>query len=216
MAPLATLDDVKRILRVTGTDADRDAQLTGALEAVESWAEERVKYVPITDDDDVDVVETYFDIYEDATIQLPTSDCTVTAVKVFEYPSSNGIPLSPVQLGLGHGYDVDGDNLILRPTLGFSPFEGVSAQRRLRAYSRIEVSYRATGTVPAAVRDGIAFLAAGVWQDGPRALAGLTSEKIGDYSYTVGSGAPGDPASYVTQAMFFLHTFLRRSRISVT
>jgi hypothetical protein len=153
---------------------------------------------------------------------MPASDGIVTLVRVFEYPSSVGIHLSPLTLGQGHGYDVMAEEgaVILRPTLDVSPFEGATAQRRLRLYSRVEVHYDASGVIPPALTEGAAFLAAGYFTDGIRALTGLTSERIGDYSYTIGSGGAGASEdrtpSYVRQALMFLDDFLRSSHVAVT
>lgn len=212
----ASLEDVKRILRIPAdsVDEERDNQLRGALDAVNSWAEGA-----LTISKDGPGLEVYFDIPEDSTLKLPAADVTVTTVKVFEYPSAFGIPLSPIELGLGHGYDLTTSGLlILRPTLFVSPFEGATAQRRLRTYCRVEVNYIGTGVVPRRVTEGIAFLAAGYWQDGPRALTGLTSEKIGDYSYTLGGANDGNDMepSFVQRAKFFLGNDFRRQRVFVT
>ena len=209
---LASLADVKRILRLTDDNPTRDAEIRAALDAVESWAESALWKISLPGAQ----CEVYWDIPEDATLFLPAADVTVTRVKVFEYPSSAGVPLSPIELGLGHGYDLDDDaRLMLRPTLYYSPFEGAGGQRRLRTYSRVEVHYIGTGVVPRAVTEGIAFLAAGYWKDGFRALTGLTSERIGDYSYTLGEIKPGESAPYVTQAMWFLRRFLRKQKVRV-
>lgn len=203
----ASLDDVKRILRITDTDDERDAGIQGALDAIDAWALRRLPDFTLEGAQ----MEVYFDMPEDATLRLPADDIVVTEVRVFEYPSSGGVPLSPIELGLGHGYDIDNrGNLMLRPTLFVSPFEGAGAWRKLRVYHRVEIHYTATGIVPRDVTEGVAFLAAGYWKDGPRALQGLTSERIGDYSYTLGNtgGAAGEP-EYVGQARFFLGPYLR-------
>ena len=208
----ASLDDVKRILRVTTEDETRDAQLRASLAAVESLMEQKIPYVPKGQDD----FYCYFDIPEDATLTLPAKDVVLTKLQVFEYPSSAGVPLSPIELGLGHGYDLKDDQIILRPTLFVSPFEGASSQRRLRVYARVEIHFVGSGIVPTALTEGVALLAAGYWQDGPRALQGIKSERIGDYSYTLGNqGTPEEPAGYVTQAMWFLAPFLSTKRVQV-
>lgn len=211
----ASLEDVKRVLRIPADSVndDRDAQLRGALDAVNSWAEDS-----LTVSKDGPGLEVYYDIPEDATLKLPAPDVTVTTVKVFEYPSAFGIPLSPIELGLGHGYDLTSSGLlILRPTLFVSPFEGATAQRRLRTYVRVEVNYIGTGVVPRRITEGIAFLAAGVWQDGPRALSGLTAEKIGDYSYTLGGANDGSDMepSFIQRAKFFIGRDIKRQRVTV-
>jgi len=210
---LASPADVKRQLRIADDDTSQDAAISAALAAVNSWASQlKWKFAA-----EGPQMETYFDVNEDATLWLPAPDSVVTKVKVYEYPSSYGIPLSPIELGLGHGFDLTDDGaLILRPVLQISPFEGATAQRRLRAYSRVEVHYIGTGVVPKAVSEGIAILAAGFYTDGPRALKGLKSERIGDYSYTVGSGSAQDEMpEYQARAMWLLKPFLHRMRVRV-
>lgn len=200
-------------MRIDAAETSQDDAIRVALEAVESWAESRFAHLTKEGSN----VETYFDIPEDATLPLPSDDLTVTKVKVYEYPSSNGTPLSPIQLGLGHGYDMtDNGRLILRPTLVVSPFEGAVASRNIRVYSRVEVFYIGTGVIPKALTEGIAFLAAGHYTDGPRALRGLQSERIGDYSYTLnpGSDEEGQP-SFVARAAWFLTPFMRKQRVRV-
>lgn len=209
---LASLADVKRILRLTDDDTVRDASLRVALLAVESWASTRLKKMPPPGSQ----VEVYWDIREDATLHLPTDDLVVTKVNVFEYPSSSGIVLSPLDLGLGYGYEVTDDGkLFLRPVLSVTPFEGAVGQRLLRTYARVEVHYQATGVVPRGVSEGVAILAAGYYSEGPQLMRGLTSERIGDYSYSLAEVKPGDQASYITRALWFLGPFLRRNKVSV-
>jgi hypothetical protein len=211
---LASLADVKRIMRLDDVNAARDDKINAALRAIEAWAALRLKGLA----DAGPQAETFFDIYEDATLPLPARDAVVTKLKVYDYPSSQGIPLSPIELGLGHGYDITDSEVILRPVLGVSPFEGAQASRRTRCYSRVEVFYIATGVVPADVTEGIAFMAAGYYQFGPTILQAIRSERIGDYSYTVDVNQ--DPNTgmpfYVSQALFFLTPHMRKSRVSVT
>ncbi len=212
---LASLADVKRVLRIpaASVDTERDDRIRAALAAVESWADTRLWHISAEGEQ----LEVFWDIPEDATLHLAAPDVTVLKLKVYEYPSSAGVPLSPVELGMGHGYDLSDDGRVfLRPTLTVSPFEGASAQRRLRVYARVEVYYEGTGVIPRAVTEGIAFLAAGHYADGPRALKGLTSEKIGDYSYNLGAlkSDSGEP-SFVDRALFFLGPYMRKQRVAV-
>jgi hypothetical protein len=211
---LASLADVKSVLNIPDSDTSRDARLRQCLAAVQSWVEPRLTKLTAAGQQ----CATYWDVPEDATLHLPANDVTVLKVRVFEYPSSYGVPLSPVELGLGHGYDLTDDGaLFLRPTLSVSPFEGATAQRRLRQYVRVEVHYLGTGVVPRAVTEGIAFLTAGYFMDGPRALKGITSERIGDYSYTLGGSVDektGLP-SFVARAAWLLEDFMRKNRVQV-
>jgi hypothetical protein len=212
-ADLASIADVKRILRIeSSTDPVIDARLQAGLDVMEEWVLPKLKYVG----KEGAWCEVYFDISEDATLRLPANDITITKVNVFEYPSSFGIPLSPIELGLGHGFDQDDQgNLMLRPSLYFSPFQGAVASRPRRTYSRVEVHYLGSGVVPRTITEGIAFLAAGYYQDGPRILAGLKSEKIGEYSYTLADRLAPDEADYVAQGLWFLGPQFKRQRVAV-
>lgn len=211
---LASLEDVKRVLRITDDNAARDAQIQASLDAIEAWAGNVLRLAK-----DGDSMDVQFDINEDATLYLPSPDVVVTKVKVYGYPGVSNSIMSPVELGLGDGYDLaEGGRLILRPSLGFTPFEGARAGRILGVYSRVEIFYRGSGIVPRAVTEGIALAAAGYWQEGPTLLQGLKSEKIGDYQYTAETN--NDPATglpgYWTRAMLFLQPYMTKARVSVT
>lgn len=213
---LASITDVKRILRIapTSVDEERDAQLRAALDAVESWAERSLKGITATGSQ----VETYFDIYEDATLHLPGSDIVVTKVTVWLYPSSEPVSWFTADSADGPRYQVTDDGkLILRPVLNVSDDAG---SRLLRCYERVDVFYEGSGVIPRAVTEGIAIMAAGYWTEGPQILRNVKSEKIGDYSYTLNDmsntfGDVNEPI-YVSRAAFFLQPYLRRSKVAVT
>lgn len=216
--PFASVADVKRILNLTDEDAARDARLRAALSAVESWAEQQQWNIS----DSGAQVESFFDVAEDATLYIP-KDAIVTKVRVFS-GSSPETARDLVLSTLSPGYELaDGGKVILRPSLWVQPFEGAWASRFMRYHARVDVYYVGAGVVPKALTEGIAWLAAGYHTEGPTILLGIVSEKIGDYSYTLRSGSSGgeagksssDPA-FVRNAQFWLHPFMRTSRVSVT
>lgn len=212
---LASLDDVNRVLRyTTGEDTTRDARVRAALAAIESRMEGQLKNIGR----EGSWVETFFDTYEDATLYLPAQDATVTLVKVFDYPSSEGTLLDWIGLGRGHGYDLtDEGAVILRPALFVEPFEGAIASRPLKVYSRVEVHYQGTGQIPKAVTEGIALLAAEYYKNAPLTVGRLKSEKIGDYQYTVAEDEAGEESDAFKRAMWFLHPYMgRKRRVLVT
>lgn len=216
MAALASVDDVNRILGYsTGDDPVRDSKMRANLDAVESWADGALWKISAEGPQ----VEVYFDIPEDATLYLPATDITVTKVKIIPYAAGDDsffYIFVNSEAGNLNGYDVTDDGrLILRPMRTVAPFEGVRADRLLRTYSRVEVHYEGTGVIPRSVTEGIAFLTAGYHRYGPKVLEGMKSEKIGDYSYTLATGAPGDELPYLEQANFFLRRFLRKQRVRV-
>jgi len=213
----AGVEDVKRVLRLTDDDPTRDAQLRAALAAVESWAENR----QWTFAQRGPQVKSFFDVPEDATLYIGVKDAVVTKVTVFSSPFYESA--RDLILGSGSpGYELLGNGaLALRPSLWIQVFEGAYAARVLRTHSKVDVHYIASGVVPPAVTEGIAYLAAGYWINGPQTLIGLTSEKIGDYSYSTGSGSrpgsssPAEP-SYRERAMWFLADFMPTGHVSVT
>lgn len=219
MAALASLDDVNRILGyTTGADPTRDAKIRAALDAVESWAEAAIKVPPEGSN-----VEVYWDVGDDATLYLPAPDITVTKVKII--PNSMGGDDSFFWLyvnslsSTGQGFDLDDQGrLMLRPGRVYNIFDDAYVSSLRRQYDRVEVHYEGTGIVPRAITEGIAFLAAGYHRYGPQALQNIKSEKIGDYSYTLGgagSGSGDEDLPYLKQADFFLRRFMRKQRVQV-
>ena len=212
--PLASLEDVNRVLNYeTGDDLVRDAKIRAELAAVLSWADTSLWNISAEGSN----VEVYFDVGEDSTLYLPAGDLTVTKVKIVPYSAGDDsfyyVYVNSEAGNLG-GYDLDDKgNLILRPQRTVQPFEGARADRIMRTYSRVEVHYIGTGVVPRGVTEGIAFLTAGYHVYGPIALANFKSEKIGDYSYTLGGSGPGEELPYMQQAYFFLQPHMRTQRV---
>lgn len=213
---LASLNDVNRILgHTTGEDTSRDDKVRAALEAVESWAETALWKISAEGPN----VEVYFDIKDDATLYLPAGDITVTKVKIIPRASGNDafywIYVASTS-STGQGYDLDDQGrLMLRPMRSVAPFEGAHASVYGQTYDRVEVHYEGTGIIPRAVTEGIAFLTAGYVAYGPQALQNVKSERIGDYSYTLGGVGNNDELPYMTQALFFLKPHMRTQRVRV-
>lgn len=213
---LASLDDVNRILGfTTGDNPERDKKVRSELAAIESWAEGALWKISAEGPN----CEVYFDVKDDATLYLPSGDVTVTKVKIIPRASGNDdfywIYVNSTS-STGQGYDLDDQGrLILRPMRSTTPFEGAHAGMLGQTYDRVEVHYEGTGVIPRAVTEGVAFLAAGYHAYGPQALQNIKSEKIGDYSYTLGGNASGEELPYIKQAYFFLSRFMRTQRVRV-
>ena len=212
----ASVADVKRVLGLTDTDDARDAAIRASLHAVESWLD--TQGLKLTSRGPQ--VHTFYDVPEDATLHLPASDVVVTKVTVYPTPywdSARDLVLGTVS----PGYELIGNGVVvLRPSLWVEPFAGAYAMRTLRVHSKVDVHFVGTGVIPHAVTEGVAWLAAGHWKTGPDVLRDLKSEKIGDYTYTLGSGGGGDVGkdepSFVTRARFFLDPFMVTSHVAVT
>ena len=213
---LSSLEEVNRILGfTTGDNPTRDTKVRAELSAVESWAETALWKISVEGPN----VEVYYDVVEDATLFLPAGDITVTKVKIVPYVAGDdGFYFIYINSSssTGQGYDLDDQGrLMLRPMKTFAPFDGARANRLLITYARVEVHYEGTGVVPRAVSEGIAFLTAGYHAYGPKALAAIKSERIGDYNYTLGGIGPGEELPYMQQAMFFLKRFIKTQRVRV-
>lgn len=209
--PYASLEDVKRVLRVTGDDATRDAHLRASLNAIEAWIAPKLRRLDAAGPQ----IEVYWDVMENSTLYLPSKDAVVTKVKVFGYPGGWD-PTSPTELEVGDSWEQDQDGrLILRPTLLTQPFSGAVGSRLPRRYAKVEVHYIATGVVPADVTEGVAILAAGYYEEGPAMIAGLNEEKIGDYSYKSSAPTSTGDTSWTARAMWFLGPHFNTARVSV-
>ena len=215
---LASLEDVKRVMRIASTDVDeeRDSQPRAALDAVTDWIEPLLTGLT----KEGPQVTVFWDVFEDATLHMPNNDCTVTAVRVYDTPSTfEDVPPSN-ELRLGSGYDLDDQGrIMLRPSLTYAPFEGALASRTLRLYSRVEVHYISTGVVPKHITEGVALLTAGYYSESPAILQSIQHEKIGDYEYWTSAGSSGGSvgeAAYAQRAMKFLNSRVKRHRVAVT
>lgn len=214
---LAEVEDVRRVLRIPSSDVneERDTQLSAALEAAESWVRSR-----LNQDWDADLGGTQiaYDVRETDDILLDHEGCSVTEVRVTlddssAFLASDSLVLSASQYDLISGR-YGARTLRLRPSLVTQPFEGAIATRLPRTYRTVEIDWEPSlNSVPAAVRDATALLAAGFWKSNPRLASGYTSERMGDYSYLVqppSGGKGGAPSDYWEQAYRMLRPFTRR------
>jgi len=183
-ATLASISDVRRVLRITSVDANQDAQLTAALDTAEDWFRLRARSRynvsgPST--------AKFHEVSEHAVLHLPVKNSTVTAVRV-------GAPGFLRTLDSNEYIVMDDERIRLRsgfywPTDGQLSVEESRASASNTVVEVVEVDYTPPATVPATVRDGIARLAASLWLStggGELGVSGITKEKIGDYSYEIG------------------------------
>ena len=211
---LATLADVKRVLHITDVDEARDADITSCLVALSDW----VKQVLRAEYDATSTVRTvkYYDVHEDAALAVPVAESAVNAVRVYLLADAVASALT-----VNTNYEVkDGRTVRLRPPTTSTPFEGATAGRLFDTYARVEIDYTPPGTVPASVRDGVAMLAAGWWQSGPQLASGVTSERIGDYSFSTRRSVSSDGGAdavedFWSAGMKLLHPWIRSS-VAVT
>lgn len=214
---LATVEDVRRMLKIpeSSVDDERDRQLESALEAAESWVHVRLRQ---RFDEETGGTHTAYDHRETDEILLPRIGCSVTEVRVTLGSEIDLVAMADSATLTADQYDVisglNGPRAIrLRPSMIIAPFEGAVAERIPRTFRKVEIDWEPPSSgdlVPAAVRDATALLAAGMWKVAPRLTAGIKSEKIGDYSYTLDDLKGGEGSDYWSQAMRILRPFIRR------
>lgn len=205
MAPLATQDDVARVLRLkNGIPADQEDNVDAALEVAESWAKRYLKIPGLGAAGSV--ITSKSDVPVDGYIPVPAEP---DSVSVRYYAGAQLQLLGP------ESWTYDGSGVRLR--MGWSAdwydprYSDNGAFRR--AFTEVVVSSSVPGEVDPVVRDGVAYAAAALWTRGPRVAKGFKSEGIGDYNYSLMDMPDGDP--YFGQARGLLRP-LRASGIAVT
>lgn len=160
---LSTVADIRRVGKLA--DSIPDAELAPALETAESYLRTKLARW----DDSAGGTTKFYNITGTAQLPLPSPDAIVTAVRLYHgYRDATGELVPTTDYATGTGYVT-----LLRDDLSSY------------YYARAEVTWTNVGTVPAAVRDGVAMVAASLYSQYGRATAGMRSERIGDYSYTL-------------------------------
>lgn len=229
---LATVEDVLRMLRIpeSSVNEERDDQIAAALETAQEWVSARLRQRYDVEEGGLLVVH---DVRETDSVLLPRVGAIVNEVRVTLNVSTE-FAESDERILEFDAYDViDGPRgataIQLRPQLLFAPFEGAIAQRFPRTYRKVEIAWDVPddefNTVPAPVRDATALIAAGLWTSSPRLASGYSSEKIGDYQYTLGTGSsssgssgssPESPGNdYWSQAAKLLRPFIQRKPLAM-
>jgi hypothetical protein len=201
---IAALSDVKRLLRIASSDSSKDQEISKSLESAESWVKARTRrnYGTATSK-----TLTFHNVRENDHVYLPDDNCTVTAVTVYLLANSSGDLLIA-----DDEYQVlDGRTVQLLPNLEVVPFEGAIASRLPATYEKVTITYNSTGSVPEAVRDATAMLAASLYSKGPDTAQGIKSESLGDYSYFSTEDKDMVPDAVITLLAPFV-----RHRIQVT
>jgi hypothetical protein len=206
---LATLTDVRRVLRITSDDVLRDA----ALQAAE-WFRARSGWQY---DEDGSGTAKFYAVPSGAAMRLPLAPATVAAVRIA--PAGTPDALWDEQFT-----ELDTDHWQLQGgrTIRLRDWRSIGMWGSTYTTYDVEVDYTAPALMSRSVRDGVARLAAADWMGtggGGDAVTGITSEKIGDYSYTIGSASGAsdvvDAGQLRSDALRILRPFLGRG-VSVT
>jgi hypothetical protein len=186
--PLATTADVKRWLK---DPTVKEEDLASWLEV----AEERVRdYTGLAfADEDEELTETFTNVRQGSILNM--RDRNPTDVVITAYLTSDLEELgSEVIEGVGYQMLERG-----RVQLIYSRYEsdvglgGGTVERQPGYYVRVVVAYVASGVIPASVREACACWAAHMYKTSGMATSGLSSERLGDYSYSVNASESGVP-----------------------
>jgi hypothetical protein len=210
---LATLTDVRRVLRITSDDVLRDAALQAALDAAEEWFRARSGWQY---DEDGNGTAKFFAVPSGGSVRLPLAPATVLAVRIAAAGTPDALWDEQFrELGTDHWQLQGGRTLRLRD------WRSVGITGGTYSTWDLEVDYTAPTLLSRTVRDGVARLAAADWMGtggGGDVVTGVTEEKIGDYSYKIGTTSQADvidAGQLRTDGLRILRPFLGRG-VSVT
>lgn len=213
---LATVGDVKRLMRLGNITAEQEAQMQEALEAVDSFLR---PYLQDFGDASGTVIEHH--VAPGSPIDLPVNGAAVAAVRTYLTPGASAITLTSAL------YQVSNTHLLLEPlklsteiwpyTYGADFTNGVPGDITL---ARVEFDWTAVADIPKAVRDGVALTAAVHWRQSQSYASGILSERIGDYSYTISRNGGGRTNAFdqfvPASARALLRPFRRRLPVFTT
>jgi len=185
---LATSDDVRRWLKDPSVE---DKDIAPWLEA----AEERVRDRTGLDFEpkDTQVTETHTNVRQGEILTLRDRGPTEITVAVYPSADSDG-----TEVAEGSGWQLlrRGRLQLLFTRYELDPGLGGQAgtvEQRPGWYAKVEVAYKASGLVPARVREACACWAAHMYRTSGLATGGLSSERLGDYSWSRDSGESAVP-----------------------
>lgn len=196
---LATVADVLRVMRLTGTvDPERDADLAMWLDSAQALVVGWLRWDPTLSGE----TRKFYDIREDGYVELPKNSA-VSAVRMYATSDTvtppSAVALTDYELQDGHrlrirgwsewpwdsGGDGDDDIVYDRDVIPWRNIE------------RIEVDcvYGLSAGDLSALRDAIAICASALYQRAGVEAQGITSESIGGYSYALGGQVTGGRSS---------------------
>ena len=197
---LATIDDVRAVLRLRDPALADDADLARVLAVAASWLEPKLR----TSYSATGGVIQEFHERADEVVRLPVPGAAVTQVAVWYADTS-----APSVLTSGIEYLVTSSGVRLygqRYPVGDLRYAPVDVG--IRSYPRVEVTWTSAASVPEALREGVALFAASLWATLPKLSSGMRSERIGDYSYTLGDKDVDE--ALPPKAAALLKPFMRR------
>jgi hypothetical protein len=206
---LCQVSDVIRVIRQPSTPTLIE-EITPLLQAVDEWV--HTAYDAGWDQTaNSTVTETFYNVYQDALINL--KDINPTNVTVTIYPSSPSDYIADL-FDNSSDFDVMNNGQIRLTSSIFVTVPGfpyVWAQRFLRQLHKVVVTYTASGTVPYAVREAVAMITAATYAQQPNDITNMRRENMAGYSYeTVATFRDGNaPFVIPPRARKLLQPYLR-------
>lgn len=209
-ATLATLSDVQRVLQYATLTSAQVEQLQEALEVADALL--RVKLQTF---DSSSGTAAYYHSVPGAGLNLPVNGAAVTAVRTYLTPDADPILLT------ADLFQVADTHVLLERRLWDMPWPYGYGTQLVEGtdlvVARVEVDWTYTGGIPKPVRDAVALTTGALWSQGPKFVSGLKSERIGDYSYTLGGGGVGEQDALIpAAALSLVKPYLKRRSVFVT
>lgn len=204
---LATLDDVKRWLK---DPTAKDEDLQSWLESVTEW----VKRVYNANWDATGTVtETFHRVLQDALLKLKDEAPSAVVVKIYGTPDDLATTLV-----VNTNYTIEARGHIRLLYARYQTpvgFDEAVVEIPPGLLARVEVTYTASNVVPKPVRDAVACIVAANYAQAGRAVSGLQSENLGDYSYS--KADESDEALLLPRiALTYLAPYRRTKRVRST
>lgn len=202
--PLATVDDVKRVLGIADDDDSHDTAITAALEAADEYVRRKLRR---TYSSSTPRTEKFFNSRHDGLLFLAEEATSITSVV-----DRNASDLTYVFDGTNE-VRIDEDEGIVYDPRYYTP--GGPHQSR---FETVTVTYVPRATVPPPIREAVALIAAeftpdAVTRDADGNIVGrIIQEKIGDYGYMVETDSlkAGVKGDRIKKALWLLRPYFRR------
>ena len=176
---LASLSDVKRLLK--RTDSTSDADLTAALAVAEAWVKIVYELEPDRTGSQTDV---FTNVRQDQVLWLKDPNPTSVTIEAIQYSTYPGPGLFPIDIMNFQVMPNGRVQLYYNRRVAPQGYDTAVGYSLPGIYDRIEVTYTASNSVPAPVRDAVALIAASHWAMSTSNIGNLQSETIGSYTYS--------------------------------
>lgn len=208
-ATLATLSDVQRVLQYATLTSAQVEQLQEALEVADALLRGKLQSL-----DSSSGTAVYHHAVPGAGLPLPVNGAAVTEVRTYLTPDADPVILTADLFQTAETHVLLERRLWDMPWpygYGSQPIDGTDL-----VVARVEVDWTYTGGIPKPVRDAVALTTGALWSQGPKFVSGLRSERIGDYSYTIGNPGAGEDALIPSAALSLIKPYLKRRSVFVT